>query len=386
MRTRPARHRVAWAMALAGATCGLFLAAGAWGHIVYGRPSLLGLVSGATRVAHVRVVDPALRVEVGEGGAQRHVVVVEVREALKGGGQPGERLRFATHGHGVAAYAAGEEVLVFLVPLRRAPELAVLEGAGIEWVSFQEHDERHATQGASGARALAAARDYAAAARIADPKARLEELRRVTLGVLTSGDERLAAGAVQDIALTDELPVVSAADAPGLVAGVVASATAPTPVRVALLAELGRRGWIDPDPLWRDLLHDRDIEHRTQVVRAAGRHPSPTVRDALTTLLDGDDTVMAAEAARALGAPPFAEAVPALAAALDHESTRVRLAAVRGLEGIGTRSAGRALETASQESRHADVRRRAGAALAHLRGPAERAPGAPAPHSTRPHP
>ena len=47
-------------LAIAVATITLGRVAGvARGHIVYGRPSLLTLVGGAERVAHVRIVDPA---------------------------------------------------------------------------------------------------------------------------------------------------------------------------------------------------------------------------------------------------------------------------------------------------------------------------------------
>ena len=64
----------------------------------------------------MRVVDAHASVSVEATGESRPVVEVEVREVLKGKGAPGDVVRFASHGHGVARYDDGEEALSTLLP------------------------------------------------------------------------------------------------------------------------------------------------------------------------------------------------------------------------------------------------------------------------------
>ena len=156
-------------------------------HIVYARPTLLSLVGGSELVAHVKVLDPHATLTLEATGERRPIVRVERREVFKGEGGPGRELHFAPHGHGVAEYVAGEEVVVFLVPLVRSKELAVLQEAGLRWVSLQENDARYVLTPGARERLLAAVRSYAAAGRLTEPQARVEALRSVTLDLLTSG-------------------------------------------------------------------------------------------------------------------------------------------------------------------------------------------------------
>jgi hypothetical protein len=335
-------------LAIAAAVAGLLLAAAAArGHIVYGRPTLLGLVGTAELVAHVRVVDPHATVVVEETGERRPVVRVEVREVFKGEGEPGESLRFASHGHGVAEYAEGEEAIVFLVPIARNRELDVLQAAGVRWVSTQEHDARYVLSPANRKRVLAAVRGYVAAESLSQPDARVKALRRVTLDLLTSGDARLGVSAVQDLVLADQIPLVTAADVPRLLAEVISSPEAPIGVRVGLLAELQRRGLVEGAPLWLELLRRR--------------HPSPEVDAALTGMLAGRDDEVAAAAALALGDPAHADAAGALTGALDRDEPRVRMAAIRALGRIGTPEAREALEAVAEAHEDPATRRRAAA-------------------------
>ncbi len=242
------------AIAAACAGLGLFAAAAVRGHIVYGRPTLLGLVAGADVVAHVRVVDPDAAVVLGASGERRPVVLVELREVLKGEGAPGDPLRFATHGHGVAEYAAGEEAVVFLAALERSRELDVLTTSGLRWVSFQEHDARYVLARENRTQLLAALRGYVAAEAQTEAAARLQALREVTLQLLTSGDARLAASAVQDLAVSDRIPLVRDEDVPRLLEHVVTSPQAPPGIRIAVLSELERRGFVEGSPHWMTLL------------------------------------------------------------------------------------------------------------------------------------
>jgi hypothetical protein len=349
-------------LAIAAAVAGLLLAAAAArGHIVYGRPTLLGLVGTAELVAHVRVVDPRATVVVEETGERRPIVLVEVREVFKGDGEPGESLRFASHGHGVAEYAEGEEAIVFLVPIARNRELDVLQAAGVRWVSTQEHDARYVLSPANRKRVLAAVRGYVAAESLSQPDARVKALRRVTLDLLTSGDARLGVSAVQDLVLADQIPLVTAADVPRLLAEVISSPEAPIGVRVGLLAELQRRGLVEGAPLWLELLRTTAKPGLLQVVAAAGRHPSPEVDAALTGMLAGRDDEVAAAAALALGDPAHADAAGALTGALDRDEPRVRMAAIRALGRIGTPEAREALEAVAEAHEDPATRRRAAA-------------------------
>jgi hypothetical protein len=133
----------------------------AGGHIVYGRPTLLTLVGDADVVARVTVLDPRAFIAVTSTGERRPVVRVELVEVMKGAGKPGQELRFAPHGHGVAAYEAGEEALVFLKPVARSKELAALQESGLSWVSLQEDDARYVLSPESRSTVLTATRRYA---------------------------------------------------------------------------------------------------------------------------------------------------------------------------------------------------------------------------------
>jgi hypothetical protein len=351
-------------LGIAAAVAGfLLVAAAARGHIVYGRPTLLGLVGGADLVAHVRVVDPDATVVVKETGERRPVVRVELREVFKGAGEPGESLRFASHGHGVAEYAKGEEALVFLTPVTRSRELDVLADAGLQWFSSQEHDARYLLTPETRARLLAAVRGYVAAEALSEPEARVKALRGVTLDLLTSGDARLGASAVQDLVLAGPIPLVTAEDVPRLLADVISSPEAPIGVRVGLLAELQRRGLVEGAPLWLALLRNTVKPQLLQVVQAAGHHPNPEVDAALVGMLAGDDDEVAAAAALALGDPAHAGAVEALALALERPEPRVRMAAIRALGRIGTSEAQEVLETLAETHKDPATRRRATAEI-----------------------
>ena len=344
------------------AAVGLLLVAGAArGHIVYGRSTLLGLVGGADLVAHVRVADPSATVVVKETGERRPVVRVELREVFKGEGQPGESLRFASHGHGVAEYSEGEEVLVFLTPIARSRELDVLQAAGLRWLSSQEHDDRYLLTPETRELLLAAVRGYAAAGGLSQPAARVRALRGVTLDLLTSDDARLGASAVQDLVLAGQVPLIAAEDVPRLLADVVSSQEAPIGVRVGLLAELQRRGLVEGAPLWLALLRSTAKPQLLQVVRAAGQHPSPEVDAVLVGMLAGDDDEVAAAAALALGDSAHVAAVGALTGALDRAEPRVRMAAIRALGRVGTPEARNALETVAGTHDDPATRRRAAA-------------------------
>jgi len=345
--------------AVATVVCLLALAGSAGGHIIHGRPTLLSLVGSSELIAHVRVLDPRASVTLESTGERRPVVRVELLEVIKGTGEPGELLLFASHGHGVAQYAKGEEALLFLEPIERTSELAALRASGLRWVSLQEQDARYVLIPESRDRVLAATRRYAAAGHL-ESSARIEAVRSVTVDMLTSGDARLAAAAVQDLVAAQDLPLVVADDVPRLREGVIDNPDAPIGVRIGLLTELDRRGLVAAVPIWQALLVSTPEPDLLQVVRAAGRHPSLAMDATLIEMLGGSDA-LAAAAALALGDPAHADAVPALAGALERDDPRVRMAAIRSLGRVGTPAAQAALEAAAADHEDVATRRRAAA-------------------------
>ncbi len=346
-----------WLAGLVGLLCAL----GAHAHIVYGTKTLRGFVAEADLVLRARVVSAGERVGAStpSGSVSRPTVVAEVLEVLKGVFE-GERVRFAQHGHGVATFSPGEEVLLFLLPIGKSRELAALARAGVvDWVSLQEHDDAYRVRAETRGALLGAVRDYASAQDPSDPA-----LRRATVALLTSGDAGLAASALRDLALAPHSSWIVVEDL-SVLRGVVQDPEASMGVRAALLAELDRRGWLDAAPLWPGLLADEvPAPDRITAIRAAAASAGASVRPRLVALVSDPDPDVAAAAAAALGRPRDAAAVAPLEAALAHETAKVRMAAIRALGRIATPAAERVLAGAAASHADPDTRRRARAELA----------------------
>jgi HEAT repeat protein len=131
-----------------------------------------------------------------------------------------------------------------------------------------------------------------------------------------------------------------------------------------LLSEIERRGLAPGPPHWARLLRETHGSDRITAVRAAAAHPSTEVTQELIALLAGDDALLVAEAAIALGAPGNDAAVAPLGKRLASSEERVRMAAIRGLGRIGTPSAQAALTQAAASHPDSATRRRAGAEVA----------------------
>jgi len=177
------------------------------GHIVYGTANLRQQIAEADVVARARIVDAAGAVVLEDPPLRRPVVDAALLEVLKGDAESGP-VRFAQHGHGVAEFVDGEEVLLFLRRIERIAELDDPRlAAAVRYVSLQEHDARYPLAGESGERFVAAARAYLAVEAIQDPAARLEAQRQVTLEMLLSDDPRLADDAelLSAVRHTDEI-------------------------------------------------------------------------------------------------------------------------------------------------------------------------------------
>jgi len=286
------------------------------------------------------------------------VVEATLLEVLKGGAETG-RVRFAQHGHGVAEFADGEEVLLFLRRIERSAELDDARlAAVVRYVSLQEHDARYPLAGESGERVVAAAGAYIAVEAIRDPAKRLGAQRQVTLEMLLSDEPRLALSALQDIVSHDSVELVTRADLPVLVARV-QDGEAPIGLRVGLLAELQRRKLVEGPALWVELLRTTHGSDLAVAVRAAGVHPSAAVTVELVRILEGEDAAASRVAAVALGTPGNDAATAPLARALGSDDARLRMAAIRGLGRIGTAAAREVLESSAKSHPDPETRRRA---------------------------
>jgi hypothetical protein len=290
-----------------------------------------------------------------------------VLEVLKGRYEK-PRIRFVQHGHGVSRFEPGDETLLFLVDIKRTRELDELSGAGAySWVSLQEHDDEYTLEPPTRDSVLAAVRAYAGAGPAVSPEERLLALRRATLGLLTSGDARLAGSALRDLVMAPTLPFITAADVPVL-EKVLGDPHTSMGVRVGLLNELERRRLVAGPPLWLELLEaEGPSADRVTAIRGSAASMSDPVRARLIALLSDLDENVAAAAAIGLGVRNNKAAVAPLATALSRDSTRVRMAAIRGLGGIATPEALLALEVtagshpdpATKRRARAEVRKRA---------------------------
>jgi HEAT repeat protein len=328
-------------------------AAAAGAHVVYGTKTLQGLTAEADLVLRARIAGP------GVPASGRPSVEAEVLEVLKGE-PPGPRVRFVQHGHGVAPFEPGAETLLFLLDVARSRELDALAEEA-QWVSLQEHDEAYRLEVDTREVVLAAVRAYAAPP--GEPAARLDALRAATLGLLRSGDPRLAASALRDLVLAPELPLLRAEDAAAL-APVLDDRATSMGVRVGLLAELERRKLLDAPPRWLRLLSGEEpAGDRVTAIRAAGASRDARVRARLVELLADSDERVAAAAAAALDLDAAPAEASALAKALSHPAPSVRFAAIRSLGRSRGPDAAALLERAARSHRDPDTRRRAAAEL-----------------------
>jgi hypothetical protein len=359
---RPRRAPAALALALALAAA----SPPARGHVVYGTPTLRLLTANSDLVARVRILDPEAELLLEDSLVRETVVVAEVLECLKGD-HPGAQLRFVQHGHGVPRYRRGEEVAVFARRIERSLELRASPIAErVHWVSEQEAGAAFALDAATRADFVAAVRAYAELEKLPEPERR-EALRRITVELLASPQPALASSAVRDLVLAAEVPLLGAEDLPVL-EPLLASPRVAIGVRMALLAELERRGLLDAPRRWAGLLRTTSGSDRLAVVRAAGAHPSEPVAEELVALLGAEDPALVAAAALSLGAPGNDAAVAPLAKLFASPESRVRMAAIRGLGRVGTPAARKALAEAAASHPDAATRRRAGAEATLLSG------------------
>jgi hypothetical protein len=293
-------------------------------------------------------------------------------------------VRFAQHGHGVASFEPGVEVVVFLRSVGRTRELELVAAAGaLDWVSLQEHDDEWALPAGSREAVARAVQGYAALE--ADPARRMAGLHQLTLELLVSDEPRLAATALQDLVRAGDALALAADDLP-LLEPLLGDPLRPIGLRAGLLAELARRGLVQGDAHWVRLVDTARAEELPTALRAAGAHPGPAVTARLVRALEGDAGPAAEAAAVALGTPGNAAAVAPLARALARGGPRLRMAAIRGLGRIGLPEAHAALSEAAGGHPDPTARRRAAAELRVIEGHARRAAPRPEPRRAGPRP
>lgn len=185
----------------------------------------------------------------------------------------------------------------------------------------------------------------------------LEELRQLESRPEVFDEERLA----RSRALLDE---VSSPDAISeLIQALYDGTVRATPQQLAVFLRFLRAGALSP------LLHAAEtVEHKElrSVLRAAVHGIAERNRGAVVRLLEEEDPIIAAGAARLAGDIQIAEAGPSLATLLAHPDSSVRLAAVEAAVSLKASTAAGALEHTLNDPER-DVRIAAARALGALR-------------------
>ncbi len=328
----------------------------AFAQTATGAASLRILTQDADAVVAARIV--AGRAEVDAGGVAYPVVHADVQTPLKGAATPGP-LVFANVGAGIVGYADGEEVLLFLRHVERVAELAATPlQHQLRYVVMPNAGEKLVLTPWGRAPLLDAVRRYAAVQTIQDPEVRGEAIRSLTLDLLKSGDPVLIASVMRDFEPGGDAAALTLADLPAMVP-LIESPRVPIGTRIAVVAELERRGLVFGPARWVRLLRTSQGPDLLAVIRAVGQHPSAGVTGQLVPLLHERDLAVATAAASSLGVPGNVDAVRPLAAALARRDWTLRRTILTSLTRIGTQSARQAIELVAARHPDAELRARA---------------------------
>jgi hypothetical protein len=156
---------------------------------------------------------------------------------------------------------------------------------------------------------------------------------------------------MRDFAPGGDAAALTLADLPAM-APLIENSHVPIGTRIALVAELERRGLVFGPARWVRLLRTAEGADLIAVIRAVGEHPSAGVNANLMPLLHDRDFAVATAAAGALGVPGNVDAVRPLTASLGRNDDELRWTALRSIARIGTQSARQALEYVA--ARHPD--------------------------------
>lgn len=315
---------------------------------ILGGASLRQLTRDADVVVRARIVAAIAEIEVG--GLRYPIVHTDVLATLKGGAAPGA-LAFANVERGAALYSDGEEVLLFLRHIERVPELAATPlQTRLRYVAIANAGEKLVLTDAIRAPVTEAVRRYAALESIPDPETRGDALRALSLEMMKSGQPLLITSVMRDLAPGGDAGL-TLADLPGMVP-LIESPRVPIGTRIALVAELERRGLVFGPARWVRLLRTSQGTDLLAVIRAVGERPSAGVAAYLIPLLNDNDLRIATAAATALGVPGNVDAVRPLTACLARPDEPLRLAALASLARVGTQGARQAIEYIA--ARHPD--------------------------------
>lgn len=306
-----------------------------------GAASLRRLTRDADAVVMARVT--AARAQVDAGGVAYPIVHVDVLTTLKGAAAPGP-LAFVNIGAGAVGFVDGEEVLLFLRHLERVAELAATPLQGrLRYVVVPNAGEKLVLTPWATRPLTNAVGRYVAVETIPDPELRGEAIRSLTLDLLKSGEPVLIASVMRDFEPGGDAAALTLADLPAMVP-LIESPRTPIGTRIALVAELERRGLVFGPARWVRLLRTSQGADLLAVIRAVGDHPSAGVTGQLLPLLRDRDPAIVNATATSLGVPGNVTAVRPLAAALAREDWTLRRTIVRSLSRIGTQSARQTLE------------------------------------------
>ena len=316
---------------------------------VVGMASLRQLTRDADTVVRARITTASAALEAG--GQMVPVVYADVLATIKGATAPG-MLAFANVGTGTARFVDGEEVLLFLRHIERVAELAATSlQARLRYVAIPNAGEKVIMTDATRLVISDAVRRYAALESIPDAETRGDSLRALSLELMKSGEPFLVASVLRDIAPGGDAAALTLADLPAMVP-LIESPHVPIGTRIAVVAELERRGLVFGPARWVRLLRTARGSDLLAVLHAVGEHPSAGVNDYVIPLLGDRDLAIATAAAAALGVPGNVEAVRPLTASLARDDQALRLVALRSVARIGTQSARQALELIA--ARHPD--------------------------------
>ncbi len=348
-----ARRIIVWLGIVAASAFGLGTAARAQ---TLGPVSFRQLVRNADAVVRARILEgpPVITAD----GRSCPVVHADALETIKGAPASGT-LAFANVGAGAATFVPGDEVLLFLQHSERLPELAATPlQTRLRYAAIPNAGEKVLLTDADRATITGAVRGYAAVEAIPDPDLRAERLRQLTLEILKGGSPVLITSALRDVGPAGDAAALTVADLPALVP-LMESPRVPIGTRIAVVAELERRGVVFGPARWVRLLRTSQGDDLLAVIRAVRDHPSAGVDAQLFPLLGHGDLMLATAAATALGVPGNVEAVRPLAGALGRDDAALRRAVVDGLGRIGTQSARQALEFAAAQHPDPATRRHA---------------------------
>jgi len=314
-----------------------------------GPASLRELTRDADAVVRARIT--AAVAEIEAGGRTYPIVHAEVLATLKGAAAPGP-IAFANVGTGSATFVDDEEVVLFLRHVERVAELAATPlQSKLRYVAIPNAGEVLVLTDAVRPAITDAIRRYAVVETIPDPESRGEALRQLSLELLKSGDPVLVTSVMRDFGPGGDAGALTLADLPTMVP-LIESSRVPIGSRIAMVAELERRGLIFGPARWVRLLRTSQGSDLLAVLQAVSEHPSAGVDATVAPMLQHADLAIATAAATALGVPGNVEAVRPLAACLGRDDQPLRMAALRSLARIGTQSARQALELVA--ARHPD--------------------------------